>query len=219
MYFKQTEADLLSRGLEAFGIQSMDATIEMFSLFIQELLLWNQKTNLIGTQDVRQIIIRHILDSLSAYPLLKARKESILDVGAGAGFPSLPLAIVDTGLKLTAIEKRRKRAGFLRNVALLLRLENLCVIEKDVRHIRGSYATVLARGVGDLSSLYFMTKRILGEESMIIAFKGRISEIEKEMIRLRKTVGNDENMRFRVEKVKIPYLEEEERNIVIIETG
>ena len=148
---------------------------------------------------------------------MKNKKASILDIGAGAGFPSVPLVVVDNTLSICAVEKRHKRASFLKNVAVLLGLGNFSVIEGDVKDIKGSYDIVLARGVGELLLLYELTKKILKGKAMIIAFKGKITEIEKEVSRL-KGKNSNKGMNLNIQHVKVPYLDEEERNIVIIET-
>ena len=231
MYLDNVHRDLLLGGLYKLGIVKtsipmvssekeasfIEEKIDLFSQFIEELFLWNWKTNLIGRASIRDVIIRHVLDSLSVYYLLKNKKASILDIGAGAGFPSVPLAVVDNTLSICAVEKRHKRASFLKNVAVLLRLGNFSVIEGDVKDIKGSYDIVLARGVGELLLLYELTKKILKEKAMIIAFKGKITEIEKEVSRL-KGKNSNKGMNLNIQHVKVPYLDEEERNIVIIET-
>lgn len=208
---------LLEGGLRALGIAPRAGMLHSFETFLDELLLWNSKTNLVGTSDEREIIVRHILDSLTIYSLLKNGERSIIDVGAGAGFPSLPLAIVDPSLRITAVEKRSKRVAFLKNVSTILRLANYKVLEGDVRELEGRFDIALWRGVGELGLLYRLSRRILKEKGMIIAFKGKIKEINKEMERL-KAQSKDSNVKFRVQKVAAPYLDEEERNIVIIET-
>lgn len=231
MFLDNGDRNLLVNGLKILGLMSIEPDhpsgteipsinskkVELFSRFIQELLLWNEKTNLIGTVNTSEVIIRHILDSLSVYHLLKDKNRSILDIGAGAGFPSVPLAIIDEKIRIDAVEKRHKRASFLRSVAVILQLRNLTVIEKDIRHINGIYDIALARGVGELFYLYELTRGILKENAMIIAFKGKITEIEKEVSRL-KGKNSKKNIDFNIQRVKVPYLDEEERNIVIIET-
>ncbi len=210
--------DLLTEGLTGLRIETTKKVLDSLLLFIEELVLWNSKTNLIGTSDETQIITRHILDSLTVYPLLKAAKGPILDIGAGAGFPSVPLAIVDETLSICAVERRRKRASFLKNAALLLGTDNLTVLECDARDVKGRFEIIMARGVGELALLYELSKGLLKERSMIIAFKGKITEIEKEVSRLKGKQAENEDYNLHIHKVKVPSLEEEERNIVIIET-
>ncbi len=190
---------------------------DLISRFIDELLLWNRNTNLVSTSSPREIIVRHVFDSLSVCHLLKSENGSILDIGSGAGFPAIPLAIVYRNLRVHAAERRHKRASFLRNAALILGLENVSVLEKDVRDIKGSYDALLSRGVGDLSYLYQIGRALLREKAMIIAFKGKITEIEKEVSRL-KAKTTDKDMHLSIQRVKVPHLEDEERNFVIIQT-
>ena len=212
------ERDLLSYGLHALGIGVTQKIMDRFLLFIEELFLWNSKTNLVGTSSRREVIIRHIFDSLSVYNLLKNRKGSILDVGAGAGFPSIPMAIVDDTLSIYDLERSSRRASFLKNAAVLLKIDNFSVLECDVRDVKGLFDTILARGVAELARLYDLSQGLMKERSMIIAFKGKITEIEKEVARLKGKAANNREINLRVQKVKVPCLDEEERNIVIIET-
>jgi 16S rRNA (guanine527-N7)-methyltransferase len=212
------ESTLLESGLTSLGIQPSHLLLESFNIYIDELLVWNKKTNLVGTHVRIEIITRHILDSLTVYDLLKQRNGSILDIGAGAGFPSLPLAIVDRRFPITAVERRRKRAAFLENMGTLLHLENFRVIQGDVNELGSRFDIILARAVGELQALYTIAKRVMKERAVIIAFKGKITEINKEMKRLQEKVRNDKDVHLRIQRVQVPHLEEEERNIVIIET-
>lgn len=207
---------LLEGGLKALGIKPSPEMLSSFGKFLDELLVWNRKTNLVGTSDEKDIIIRHILDSLTVYSLLKNNGGTIIDVGAGAGFPSIPLSIVDPSLRITAVERRSKRVAFLENVSTILRLKNYRIIGRDVEEVGERFDVVLFRGFGELKILYQLSKHILKETGMIIAFKGRIKEINREMERLKSQL-KDTSVKFRVQRVTTPYLEEEERNIVIIE--
>ncbi|KPJ88359.1 MAG: hypothetical protein AMS17_05805 [Spirochaetes bacterium DG_61] len=232
MPLEKGERELIAAGLKTLGIlrsgagglsdkkldEFHDEKVDSFSLFLEELLLWNRRTNLIGKATTREIIIRHVFDSLSVYHLLKEKNASILDVGAGAGFPSVPLAIIDRALRIAAVERRHKRAAFLQNIAVLLNLDHLEVIEADVRDISGRFDVVLARGVGELAVLYELTRKTVKEHAMIIAFKGRITEIEKEVSRLKEKTAGGKSLNLSIQRVRVPFLDEEERNIVIIET-
>ena len=210
------QRSILLGGLSRLGIESTEENIGRFSIFIEELDLWNRHTNLVGTNDVERIIVRHILDSLSAYCLLKSQNGSILDIGTGAGFPSIPLKIALPSLQITLCERRRRRAAFLRNVVNLLDISRVDVAECDVRDIRQQFDIALARGVGELAQIVELTGEVLKERSMIIAFKGKITEIEREMERLKESSCADKSMHIDVRKVTVPYLDKEERNIVII---
>jgi 16S rRNA (guanine527-N7)-methyltransferase len=211
------EVLLLRDGFQDLGLEPEPSTLRMMLLFVDELLRWNRRTNLVGTSDREQIIVRHVLDSLTVYPLLPRGKGPILDLGAGGGFPSLPLAILDPSLSLTAVERRSRRAAFLRAMVATLRLENLRVIERDVREVSERFDVVLARAVGELSVLYTLAARVIKEGAVIIAYKGRLSEIDKEMKGLEEKVRGKGDCSIRIQRVQVPHLSEEERNIVIIE--
>ena len=215
MLGREHERELLSSGMMQLGLEPRAGMIDSFLLFIDELLRWNRKTNLIGNGSRDQVIVKHILDSLTVYRLLPSKKESILDLGAGAGFPSVPLAIVDPSLRIAAVEKRRRRAAFLENAATLLGLSAYRVIERDVRELQETFDVVLARAVGELHLLHTLATNVVKEGTVIIAFKGKITEIDREMKKLREKVQGEHNIR--IQRVQVPHLKEEERNIVIIE--
>jgi 16S rRNA (guanine527-N7)-methyltransferase len=214
---RNAEIRLLRNGFQDLGLEPEPSVLRAMLLFIDELVRWNRRTNLIGTSDREQIIVRHVLDSLTAYPLLPRKKGPILDLGAGAGFPSLPLAMVDPSLSLAAVEKRSRRAAFLRAMGAMLGLENLRVIERDVRDVSERFGVILARAVGELSVLYTLAARVIKEGAVIIAYKGRLSEIDKEMKGLEEKVQGKGDCSIRIQRVQVPHLSEEERNIVIIE--
>jgi 16S rRNA (guanine527-N7)-methyltransferase len=212
-----SEEQLLDQGLRELGIEPVETIIHAFGILLEELLLWNSRTNLVGTSDRREIIVRHILDSLSVYHLLSHRKGTILDIGAGAGFPSLPLAIVSPYRDIAAVEKRRRRAAFLQNVQSRLGLHNFRVFERDVRELGERFDIVVARAVGPLPVLYTLARRVLKERAVIIAFKGKIEEIDREMKSLEEKMKGSGDHNIRIQRVKVPHLKEEERNVVIIE--
>lgn len=210
--------DLLREGLAELAVPVSSGTLSLFRTFLEELLLWNSKTNLVGTDDPARLITGHVLDSLAVHRLLKNENRSILDVGAGAGFPSIPLCIANPGLNMYAAERRRKRAAFLRNAAVILRLSRYTVIERDVRHITGCFGVVLARAVAELAALYRGVSGMTEENGVIIAFKGKSDQIHRELEQLKDLRSRDRDIRFRVERVNVPHCRDE-RNIVIIETG
>lgn len=213
----EDDTEILEGGLKALGIHPT-GLVDSFMIFTDELLLWNSKTNLVGTTGRRDIIIKHVLDSLVVIPLLKSPGGTILDIGAGAGFPSIPVAIVKKDLPVYAVERREKRVAFLRNVCAVLGLENVTVLSSDVRDIAGRFDVILARGLGELLHIYRLSERVMKEDGMIIAFKGKISEINREVARLQQTTRGEKKLNLRIERVTVPHLGREERNIVIIET-
>ncbi len=145
----------------------------------QELLIeWNQKFNLVAASTIPQIWTRHFLDSAQLYPLvLKEGGTCLVDIGSGAGFPGLVLAIMGvTGIHL--VDSVGKKANFLKEVAKELsldvtvhndRIENLKELKADI---------VTARAVGALPELLKLAQRVLAPEGTCLFLKGQNAELE-----------------------------------------
>ena len=100
----------------------MQQTQEKFDSLLDELERWNRRVNLTAIRDRDQMVTAHIDDSLSARPLLKGTR--ILDVGTGAGFPGLPLAIVEPDREFHLVDSNNKKIQFVQHVAGVLFLRN-----------------------------------------------------------------------------------------------
>ena len=113
--------DILKNGLDEIGIKYSQDQFAKLELYISEVELWNNKYKLVGAIG-EQFIIKHVLDSLSAYPeLKKITFKTAADVGSGAGLPGIPLAIFFPEVHFTLIERSGRRSGFLRNIVSLLK--------------------------------------------------------------------------------------------------
>lgn len=173
----------LQIGLKALGLESAGDRVEKLEKFIAEIELWNPKYGLIAPGE--DLIGRHVLDSLSG---LKAIAElnpgRLADVGSGAGFPGIPLAIWLEEVEVTLIERSGRRAGFLRNVVLVAGLSNVRVIEKTVEEIGEvepfDVITFRAWSAVD-DNLLNSLKTILAADGTIAAYKGRKDVVDSEL--------------------------------------
>ena len=106
---------------------------------------WNRVYNLVSRHDIGHLETKHIQDSLTLVP--HVRGSRIADVGSGAGFPGIPLAIVGADWSVTLVERSATKARFLRQALIELDIENASVVEKDVRRYRPAtpFDTVTAR--------------------------------------------------------------------------
>ena len=150
--FRLTEADRehLAAGAAALGVELSASMVNALARFADILDVWSRKTNLISCGSARELIERHLLDSLAVAPHLP-QTGLLVDLGSGAGFPGIPLAIQRPEQAIVLVETRRKRVTFLREVRRTLDLSNVDVVEGRAEtppsHYRQAAAGVLSRAV------------------------------------------------------------------------
>ena len=176
---------------------------------LDELERWNRKINLTAVRDRQEMVTMHVEDSLSAWPLLRGQR--ILDVGTGAGFPGLPLAIVDADREFHLIDSNNKKIQFVRHAAGLLGLDNVTAAKARAEDYAPGYRfdTVIARALAPLPKLVEMAGHHVGEDGVIVALKGRYPEEELEQV--------PETWRCNVRELKVPGLEAGSRHAVLME--
>jgi len=206
----QVMLKLINRGLEELGLGGTPDRAELILKYINELEHWNRIYGFVKAEGC-ELVSRHVFDSLSAVATIKGLEQhgSICDLGSGAGFPGIPLAIFLTGSELVLIERATRKAAFLRNTAILLGLKNVRVIEKDFRHIKERYPLVTFRAFSPLARELKNLKKITAEGGKVVAYKGRLERILPELSTLRQQVSH-----FTIRRVKVPFVSEE-RHLVI----
>lgn len=137
----------------------MSSIVEQFLLYRQELLDWNTRFNLTAITDPDEVLIKHFLDSLSLLLVYDKPQTRLLDIGAGAGFPGLPLKIVRPDWHITLLEATGKKVGFLQHVIETLQLEGVEAVHGRAEELgrnpqyRGTFDVVTARAVASLPVL------------------------------------------------------------------
>ncbi len=139
---------------------------------------WGQRMNLTAIRDREQQLTKHVLDSLSVIPYLRGGR--IADVGSGAGFPGIPLAIVMPDAQFALIESTGKKCRFLEHVRDALALTNVEVIQARAEAWKPAvrYDTVLARAVGPVADLVKNAGALVAGNGRLLAMKGRFPEEE-----------------------------------------
>jgi len=184
-------------------------TAEKFATLLGELDRWNRRVNLTAVRDTREMITVHLLDSLSARPLL--RGERILDVGTGAGFPGLPLAIVEPNRSFVLLDSNNKKIRFVEHIAGLLGLGNVKAVKARTEDFApgNRFDTVIARAVAALPRLVEIAGHHVGEGGLFVALKGRYPADELEEL--------PDTWDSNVTELKVPGLEAGSRHAVLIE--
>lgn len=144
--------------------------------YIDLLLDWNEKINLISLKDKEELINRHILDSLQLMKYIK-KDQKICDVGSGAGFPGLMLSFAGIK-KIHLVEKVSKKANFL-IVAAALSTNEVIVHNSSIEEIKiDSCEVITSRGFSSLDNIFFATKNIYDKRTKYILQKGKNVEEE-----------------------------------------
>jgi 16S rRNA (guanine527-N7)-methyltransferase len=211
---------LLIEGAETFGIRLNEKQVAAFDLYLRELLKWNQKINLTAIRTEKGIVLKHFLDSLSAFPHL-SKTVSLLDIGSGAGFPGIPLKIVHPFLETTLIDSVRKKIDFQRHIIRMLGLKGTEAIhgriqDKEIlRCMTGRFDAVISRAFSDLQTLLLLAFPFLKKGGILLAMKG---ELEKEEIRL---FSKREDTRYRLQRTASFFLPKSsfKRSILLFEKG
>ncbi|CAN2326362.1 16S rRNA (guanine(527)-N(7))-methyltransferase RsmG [Fusobacterium sp. oral taxon C10] len=147
--------DYFKEGLEKIKVSYDEDKIEKSLKYLEILLDYNSHTNLTAIREEKAIIEKHFLDSLLLQNLLKEEDETLIDIGTGAGFPGMMLAIFNENKKFTLLDSVRKKTDFLELVKTELNLKNVEIIngraEEIIKDRREKYDVGLCRGVSNLS--------------------------------------------------------------------
>jgi 16S rRNA (guanine527-N7)-methyltransferase len=180
------------RGLENYRAAFLSLE-QKYQKYIEEIELFNEAYGLVKVIDRRELIIKHILDSLSPLKIItRLLGESsrigsvpwqIADVGSGAGLPGIPLAICLPKAEFTLIEPKRKRAGFLQNCVAVLDIGNVRVKEIEMEKAApGRFDTVVFRAFRPLEPPILRgLLRLLKPGGFLAAWKGRLENSREEM--------------------------------------
>jgi len=175
---RSTPPDLesaLTAGLAALQLPT-DCAPRLLA-FQAELEKWNFTYNLTAIRDPREMVIKHLLDSLTVRPLLRGR---VLDVGAGAGLPCIPVSIVAPELELVGIDSVGKKVRFMRHAQRALGLSNFEPLEGRVEElpVTQPFDTITSRAFASLTDFFTLTRHLLSPDGQWVAMKGKLTADE-----------------------------------------
>ncbi|MFW2491879.1 16S rRNA (guanine(527)-N(7))-methyltransferase RsmG [Clostridium chromiireducens] len=171
--------DLMSKSSEEVGLQLSKEQYEKFIDYMKLLQEWNEKINLTAITEDEEIIKKHFIDSIKAFKRKEFKNAAnLIDVGTGAGFPGLPIAIMKDDIKITLLDSLNKRVNFLNNVVTKLGLSNVETIhsraEDGARNnqLREKFDIATSRAVANMSVLSELCLPYVRVGGNFIALKG-----------------------------------------------
>jgi 16S rRNA (guanine527-N7)-methyltransferase len=173
---------LLPAAAEALGRPLSEAQLDQFRRFGELLLEWNQRMNLTAIRERGQQITKHLLDSLAVHSYLHGAR--IADIGTGAGFPGLPLAIAMPQLELTLVDSTAKKLKFVEHAAQTLGLRNVQTVHTRAESYRPKerFDCVVSRAVGPIGTFVKWSGHLCVGGGRLLAMKGRYPTDELEHI-------------------------------------
>ena len=169
--------NLLKKVLEKYNIKYSEKEIADMCKFVEMMKKYNETTNITAIIDDNDIVYKHLLDSILPIDMFD-ENQKILDIGCGAGFPSVPIVIMNNNLNITAIDSVRKKTDFVESVKNALNLDNLSVKHTRIEEFaakkgcRESFDIVLSRAVAPLNIIIEYSAPMLINGGYIIAYKG-----------------------------------------------
>lgn len=223
---------MLKSGLKNCGIpeDEIETLAQKMEAYIKEIILYNSAYNLTNTSDHDELVVRHILDSLSAYKeinflchpqlenchpeLVSGSPENVIgDIGSGGGLPGIPLAAAFPDVQFILVERMEKRCSFLENCSAILGLKNVEVINSEAERLEPEmFDLITFRAFRPLDKK--MTKtllRIVKPNGYLCAYKAKKDNIMEEMCGIKDLVPD-----YKIIPLTVPGLEDSERNLVVI---
>lgn len=206
----------LKEKLKLINIELEDKQIEKFYDYMNLLLEWNEKINLTTITEPKEVILKHFVDSATILKYIE-NNMSVVDVGTGAGFPGIPLNIINSNAKYTLVDSLNKRINFLNEVIEEVELENINTvhsrIEDFTKNNKESFDIATSRAVASLNVLLEYLLPLLKIGGICICMKG--SNVKEEIENASKALEILGGKIEKVEKIILPD-SDIERNIVIV---
>ena len=188
---KEEFSEKIKEYMNKINIEISDKQIEKFFDYMNLLLEWNEKINLTAITEPEDIILKHFVDCATILKYIKD-EDKIIDIGTGAGFPGIPLKILNEKLDITLMDSLNKRINFLNEIINKLDLKNIVAIHARAEELarnkeyREKFDIAISRAVANLSTLSEYMLPFVKKDGMVISMKG--SNIEEEVKNAKKAI-------------------------------
>jgi len=197
--------NILSGGANELGIDLDDESLALFGTYLTELKAWNRKINLTAIESDREIVTKHFLDSLAPCRYLGGVSK-LLDLGAGGGFPGLPIKIAEPSVEVVLMDAVEKKVHFMRHIIRKLGLKGASAVAGRAEdpalraRLAGSFDAVISRAFTEIGGFLALAEPYLAPDGVVVAIKG--PNYEKE---LAGTEGFRGFLAPEVHEVRVPY--------------
>lgn len=175
---------ILIAGAEQLGLNLSELQVQQLLQYLNILRQWNKIHNLCADASYQQMIVYHLLDSISVAANVNCQAKNILDVGTGAGLPGIVLAILAPSSKVTLLDAKLKKITFINHVVHILELQNIITqairIEKYTPQIK--FDLVISRAFASLTDFVKLSARLCDDNGILIAMKASADDFELESI-------------------------------------
>lgn len=168
----------LSYGTDQMSMTVSDNQLDQLLAYLEILAKWNKAYNLTAIKDQAEMVIRHLLDSLSIAAYIQG--TNICDVGSGAGLPGIPLAILLPEKHFTLLDSNGKKTRFMVQAINTLHLDNVSIVQKRAESWKpgNKFDVITTRAFSDLSYMVSMTRHLLKDSGFWMAMKGTYPQDE-----------------------------------------
>ncbi len=204
-------AEAIADGAAALGQTLPRAAAERLARLLPVLAHWNARINLTSIASLDAMVPGHVLDSLAIRPLIAGRR--VIDVGTGAGFPGLPLAIAEPRRDFVLLDSNAKKLAFVRHVIGELGIVNATAVDARAEDYTPAerFDTVTVRALGPLARIVEVAGHLVGDSGILLALKGKFPGDELRQL-ARSTSGSGWDCQ--VTRLTVPRLESQARHVV-----
>lgn len=199
----------IDEGVGALGQTLPPGAADRIAALLEELARWGRRINLTAIREPPAMVSGHVLDSLAVRPAIVGTR--VVDIGTGAGFPGLPLAIALPAIDFVLLDGNARKISFVRHAVATLGLDNVTAVQaraEDYEPGRG-FDTVIARAVTSTAGLVALGAHLLNEGGVILALKGRRPTEELDAL--------PDDWIYSVTELAVPGLEGRSRHLVALE--